>query len=114
MSVLDTFVRSTGDDAGVGLVGYIVDGKTIFVVSVADITAKEFRVRAPVLQALSIMNVTILSSTARGGGFRGIRQINKYQATRTSAVPRLRTNTDGIAEILVNDNVVGATIFVTN
>lgn len=114
MSVLDTFVRGAGDDASVGLVGYVVDGKTILVISVADIAAKEFRVRAPVLQALSIVNVTVLSSTARGGGFRGIRQINKDQTTRTSAVPRLRTNTDGIAEILVNDNVVGTTILVTN
>lgn len=114
MSILDTFVRSTGDDAGVSLVGYVVDGKTILVIPVADIAAKEFRVRAPVLQALSIVNVTVLSGTARSGGFCGIRQINKDQATRTSTVPRLRTNTNGIAEILVNDNVVGTTIFVAN
>lgn len=114
MSVLDTFVRSAGDDFGFGLVGYVVDGKTVLVVSVADIAAKVFRVWALVPQALSIMHITILGSAARGSRFRGIRQINEDQTTRTGAVPRLCTNTDRIAEILVDDNVVGATVFVTN
>lgn len=114
MGILDTFVRSAGDDFGVDLVGYVIDGETILVVSVADIAAKVFRVWALVPQALSIMHITILSSAARGSGFRGIRQINEDQTTRTSAVPRLRTNTDRITEILVDDNVVGSTVFVTN
>lgn len=111
MSVLNTFVRGAGDDAGVSLVGHVVDGKTIFVVSVTDIAAKVFCVWTLVLQALSIVHITVLGSTARGRGLRGIRQVNEDQAACTSTVPRLRTNTDRIAEILVNDNIVCATIF---
>lgn len=72
MSVLNAFVRSAGDDASVGLVGYIIDGKTVLVVSVANIAAKVFCVWAFIPQALSVVDVTILGSTARGCGFRGI------------------------------------------
>lgn len=111
MSVLGAFVGSAGDDAGISLVGYVVDGETVLVVCVTDIVAKEFRVRALVLKALGIVNITILGSTPRAGRLCGIRQINEDQAACTSAVPRLCTNTNRIAEILINDNVVRATVF---
>lgn len=65
VSVLGTFIRRAGDDAGVGLVGHIVNGKTVLVVSITDIMAKVFLVWTFVLKALSIVDVTILRRTAR-------------------------------------------------
>lgn len=110
MGVLCTFVRSSGDNGRILLVGHVIDCERVLVVSVTDIAAKIFCVRALILEALSIVDVAVLRSTAWAGGVGGIRQIDEDESRRTCGVAREGANTYGISKVFVDDNVVGCTI----
>ena len=55
MGVGCAVVRSAGDDGGVGFVGDVVDGKTVFVVAVADVMTKVALVGTAVSDALGLL-----------------------------------------------------------
>lgn len=60
-----TLVRGARNDVGLVLVGNIVDGQSVLVVTVADITAEVLLIRATVDKALSIVNVAVTGGTTR-------------------------------------------------
>lgn len=72
MGVLCALVRGSGDDGRILLVGHVINCERVLVVSVTDIVAKIFCVGTLILEALSIMNVAVLRSTAWTGGVGGI------------------------------------------
>lgn len=84
------------------------------VVAIANITALVTRVRPTVDKALGIVDVTITSSTPRGGGVRRISHVDEDQSSpagQVVPVPHGLVATDGpssngIPELLVHDNVV--------
>lgn len=60
VGVCCTFVAGVGQDDGSFLVGYVVDGEGVLIVSVADLTACELCIRAAVDEALCVVDVAIL------------------------------------------------------
>lgn len=112
VSVRCTDVRSTRDDlAGFGtvLVGDIVDGEGVLVVTVADIAAKVLLVGAAVNNALSIVGVAVLRRAASLVRLVGVVQVDEDRATGTGVVTAnaaTTANSDGVAELLVGNDVV--------
>lgn len=104
MSVGCTFVCRARDDRGsveALLVGDIVDSQGVLVVAVANVAAIVLLVRPTVLNALCIVNITILTSAAGAIGAGNIVDVDVDQSSSTLAVARLRANGDGIAKLLV-------------
>lgn len=118
MSVLNTRIVGDGDDLGVVslLVGDVVDGEGILVVGIADIASKVTLVRATVDHALSVVDVAVSGSTARGGDVGRVADVKEDQPTTAGQVVTDTdglvatdgTSSNGVVELLVDDNVVGA------
>lgn len=119
MDVFGTRIAGDGDDVGdVALfVRYIVDGKGVLVVAVADVTTLVSLIGAPVDQALGVMDVTI---TRRTTWARGVRRICHVDEDETTTARQLVSNPDGLVatdgaasngviELLVDDDVVSST-----
>jgi hypothetical protein len=80
----------------------------IFIVTIADISALVFGIWATINQALSIVDIAILGSTAWSDGLRWVCEINKDQACSTCGVSGGGSNSDCVVLLLVNNNVVSA------
>lgn len=102
-----TLVRGARNDVGLVLVGDIVDGQSVFVVTVADITAEVLLIRATVDEALSIVDVTVTSGATRGGRVGGVAEVNEDQPGAAGAGTRLGADSNGVLLLLVDDDVVG-------
>lgn len=98
------FVRCAGDDGGsveTLLVGDIVDRQGVLVVAVANVAAIVLLVRPAVIDALRIVNITILTSAAGAVRVGNIVDVDVNQSSSTLAVARLGANRDSVAELLV-------------
>jgi len=98
------FVRCAGDDGGsveTLLVSDIVDRQGVLVVAVAYVAAIILLVRSAVLDALRIVNITILTSAAGAVRVGNIFDVDVDQSSSTLAVARLGANRDSVAELLV-------------
>ena len=107
VSVGGSLVRCAGENSGVLLVGDIVDGQGVLVVAVANVTAYIFLIRAFVYKALSVVDITVLGSTARRCWVGDVSKVDEDQASTASGRTRRGTNCNGIVLRLVDDNVVG-------
>ena len=104
MGVRCAFVRCAGDDGGsveTLLVSDIVDRQGVLVVAVAYVAAIILLVRSAVLDALRIVNITILTSAAGAVRVGNIFDVDVDQSSSTLAVARLGANRDSVAELLV-------------
>lgn len=92
MAVGGTRVRKTRDNLGrwvTVLASAIVDSYCVLIVTDADITPPESTVRPVILDALRIVNVSILASASRRSGLGGILQINVLKTSLASLVTGL-------------------------
>ncbi|KAI9155668.1 aldehyde dehydrogenase [Paramyrothecium foliicola] len=101
-----TLVGDTGDDVGdVGLVGHVVDGEGVLVIAVADVTALVALVGSAVDQALGIVDVAIVLRRDGVGRVGEVEEVEAGAADRV--VAGLSTDGGEVAELLVDNNVVG-------
>lgn len=104
MRVRSALVGCAGNDGrsvDAFLVGNVVNRQGVFVVTIANITAVVLGVRAFVFNALCVVDITILSGTARAVRLRDIVDVDVDQTRSALAVARLSADGDGIAELLV-------------
>jgi hypothetical protein len=90
-------------------VGDVVDGQGILVVTVADITAVVLLVGATVDDALSIVCVAILASTALDVGLSGILHVDEHWSTLTGVISTGSTTgavSNCVSELFVGNNGV--------
>lgn len=112
VSVGCTDVGSAGDDlrsVRTVLVGDVVDGEGILVVAVADVPAEVLLIWATVDDALGIVGVTILGSTASLVGLVRVVHVDEDGTTSTGVIAARATttaNSDGVAKLLVGNDVV--------
>lgn len=107
VSVGSTLVAGNGDDARVGLVGDIVDGEGILVVAIADVMAQVLLMRAPVNEALSIVDVAIVAVAAEQGRVGGVLEIEEDETATALGVNAGTATDDGaVLPLLVGENVV--------
>jgi hypothetical protein len=111
MSVRSTLVRDLGDDVGdISLVSDIVDSQSIFVISVADITALVALIRTTINKTLRIVDVSIALGAPKRLRVRGISKIEKVKSRETIGVSaRLSTNSNTILQLLIDNNIVSPT-----
>lgn len=117
VDVLSAGVVADGDDVGdvAGLVGDIVDGQRVFVVTVADISAVVAGIGATVDEALGVMDVAVAGSAAGAGDVGGIADVEEDQSAAAGEVVSHTnrrvtadgTASNGVVELLVDDDVVG-------
>ena len=118
VSVLGTWVAETGDDVGcvAALVSGIVDGQSVLVRCIANITTEVLLIWTAIHETFSIMDVTISGRTARAERIRWIRDV---QVDHTSTAWKLASYSDGliatdgaysdsVVELFVDDDVVGS------
>lgn len=104
MSIRRAFVSRPRDDGGgiqAFLVRDIVDRQSVFVVTVADVTAVVLCIGTAVLDALCIVNIAVLASAAWAVRVRNVVEVDVDQSGSAGGVARCRANSNGIAEFLV-------------
>lgn len=102
-------VAGPGDDGGSSLVGDIVDGEGVLVVTIADVTASVAGVRSAVDQALGIVDIAVTRGTAGGGGVGRVRQVDEDQPRLALVCAWGSADCNGKVLLLEGDDVVGAT-----
>lgn len=109
MSVGGALVGSAGDDgSGLGsdLVGDIVDGERVLVVAVADVAAVVLLVGSTVDDALGVVNVAVLGRAAGAVRLGGVLHVNVDETSSAGAVAGSGADCNGIAQLLVCNDVV--------
>lgn len=104
MRVRSALVGCAGNDGrsvDAFLVCNVVNRQGVFIVTIADVTAVILGVRAFVFNALCVVDITILSGTARAVRLRDIVDVDVDQTRSALAVARLSADSDSIAELLV-------------
>lgn len=101
-------VASARDDGGVSLIGDVVDREGVLVVTVADINSTVALIRAAVLEALRIVDVSILGLVAGREGLRRVGEIDEDHAALESAVAGGGADGDSVLEVGVDNDIVGA------
>lgn len=109
MRVSSASVAGGGDDSGGGLVGDVVDGEGVLVVTIADIATSVPCVRSAVDQALGIVDIAITRGTAGGCGVSRVRQVDEDQSRPALVRAWLGADCNGKVLLLEGDDVVGAT-----
>jgi hypothetical protein len=117
MSVRGSDIGSARDDrtsvTETLLVGDIVDGQGILVVTVTDITAVVLLVGATVHDALSVVCVAVLASTALDVGLGGVLHVDEHWATFTGVISTgstTRAVSNRVSELFVGNNGVCPTL----
>ena len=81
-------------------------GKRILIITIADVLAIVLQIRAPVHNALRIVDIAILTTTTKSLGVLGIRQVKEDQTGLQGASPRLEPNSNTVLLLLVRHNIV--------
>jgi hypothetical protein len=95
------------------LVGDIVDGQSVLVVAVADVTAVVLLVRSSVDYALSVVSVAILAVATLNVRLSGVVHINEHGSTSAGVVTTGATAStagDGVVLLVVGDDSVGTAL----
>lgn len=95
------------------LVGDVVDGQCVLVVTVADVTAVVLLVRSTVDNALSVVSVAVLAVATLDVRLGGVVHVDEHGSTSTGVVATGTTAStagDGIVLLLVGDDSVGTAL----
>jgi hypothetical protein len=95
------------------LVGDVVDGQGVLVVTVADVTAVVLLVRSTVDNALSVMSVAVLAVATLNVRLGGVVHVDEHGSTSTGVVTTGTTAStagNGIVLLFVGDDSVGAAL----
>ena len=95
------------------LVGDVVDGQSVLVVAVADVTAVVLLVRSSVDNALSVMSVAILAVATLNIRLSGVVHVNEHGSTSAGVVTTGATAStagDGVVLLVVGDDSVGTAL----
>lgn len=109
MSVRGTLVGCTRDD-GRGVEAFflcdVVNREGVFVITIANVTAIVLLIRATILDALRIVDIAVLTSAARAVWVGNVVDVDVDQSSSAFAVARLRANGNGVAKLLVLQDVL--------
>lgn len=83
------------------LVRNVVNRQSVFVVTIADVTAVILLVRAAIFDALSIVYVAVLVGAARAVRVGNIIDVDVDQTRSAGTATRLSADSDGISELFI-------------